>query len=61
MKTYTREYIPELYKSLTPTAEINGFPVRPGMFDTNGAFMLPVGINFTVHTQNGTGCTMCIP
>ena len=60
MKTYTREYIPELYKSLTPTAEINGFPVRPGMFDTNGAMMLPVGINFTVHTQNGTGCTLLL-
>lgn len=60
MKTYTREFIPKLYKSLTPTAEINGFPVRPGMFDTNGAMMLPVGINFTVHTQNGTGCTLLL-
>ena len=60
MKSFNHEYIPEFHRSLTPTAEISGFPVRPGMFDNNGAIMLPVGVNFTVHTQGGTACTLLL-
>ncbi len=60
MKSYTQEYKPELNKSLTPMAEINGFPVRPGMFESEGATMLPVGVNFTVHTKDGTSCTLLL-
>ena len=51
MKLYTEKYIPELHVSLQPVAEIEGFPVRPGLFDVHGAMMLPVGVNFTVHTH----------
>ncbi len=30
MKLYTQTYVPEIHMSLTPMAEIEGFPVRPG-------------------------------
>ncbi len=60
MKLYTQTYIPEIHRSLTPMAEIEGFPVRPGLFDVHGAMMLPVGVNFTVHTHYGTSCTLLL-
>lgn len=60
MKLYTQNYIPELHTSLRPVAEIAGFPVRPGLFDVQGAMMLPVGVNFTVHTHYGTSCTLLL-
>lgn len=40
--------------------EIYGFSVRPGMFDKNGAFVLPGGVNFTIHTQDGTSCELLL-
>ncbi len=60
MKLYTQTYVPEIHMSLTPMAEIEGFPVRPGLFDVHGAMMLPVGVNFTVHTQYGISCTLLL-
>ena len=60
MKLYTQKYVPELHKSLTPMAEIEGFPVRPGLVEGHGAMMLPVGVNFTVHTHYGTSCTLLL-
>ncbi len=60
MKLYTQTYVPEIHMSLTPMAEIEGFPVRPGLFDVHGAMMLPVGVNFTVHTRYGTSCTLLL-
>ncbi len=60
MKLYTQKYVPEIHSSLTPMAEIEGFPVRPGLFDVHGAMMLPVGVNFTVHTQYGSSCTLLL-
>ena len=45
---------------LTPMDEIAGFPVRPGMFDINGAMALPVGVNFTIQTHNGTYCELLL-
>lgn len=46
--------------SVSPLDEISGFPVRPGMFDANGAMALPAGVNFTVHTHHGTGCELLL-
>lgn len=60
MKLYTQKYVPEINRSLTPMAEIEGFLVRPGLFDVHGAMMLPVGVNFTVHTHYGTSCTLLL-
>ncbi len=45
---------------VTPMDEIAGFPVRPGMFDLNGAMALPTGVNFTIHTHGGTYCELLL-
>ena len=44
----------------TPMAVISGFPVRPGMFEMNGATPLPNGVNFTIHTHGGTSCELLL-
>ncbi len=46
--------------SLTPTAEISGYMVRPGMFDINGAMPIASGVNFTIHTHSGTGVELLL-
>lgn len=43
-----------------PVTEIAGFPVRPGMYQTNGAMALPYGVNFTIHTHYGTSCELLL-
>lgn len=58
----------ELYRNLytefsyirTPYGEIAGYPVRPGYFEDFGATLLPVGVNFTVHTHHGTSCELLL-
>jgi len=51
----------EMYtKTVEPLAEISGFPVRPGQFDIKGAYVVPGGVNFTVHTHNGTSCELLL-
>ena len=40
--------------------EIAGYPVRPGYFEDFGATLLPVGVNFTVHTYHGTSCELLL-
>ncbi|MCC8049165.1 MAG: glycogen debranching enzyme [Clostridiales bacterium] len=46
--------------SIRPMREINGFQVRPGFFDMNGAMALDSGVNFTVHTKEGTSCELLL-
>ena len=60
MKFYSHKYILENQVSVNPMGEIAGFQVRPGMFDVNGALALPNGVNFTVHTHNGTSCELLL-
>lgn len=60
MKLYSRKFTPDFPISTRPMGEIAGFPVRPGMFDINGAMALPVGVNFTVHTHYGTYCELLL-
>ena len=60
MKLYSHNYLPEYPAPLTPMAEISGFTVRPGLFDINGALALQDGVNFTIHTQNGTACELLL-
>ncbi len=43
-----------------PMREINGYQVRPGMFDVNGATALEEGVNFTIHTKHGTSCELLL-
>lgn len=55
MTLYTQSLFPQ-----RPTGEIAGFPVRPGLFDVNGAMALPNGVNFTIHTHYGTSCELLL-
>lgn len=43
-----------------PMGEIAGFPVRPGLFNVNGATALHYGVNFTIHTHFGTSCALLL-
>lgn len=60
MKLYSQSFITEYPIPATPMGEISGFPVRPGMFDVNGAMALPNGVNFTIHTHHGTYCELLL-
>ena len=47
--------------SFRPMDEIAGYPVRPGMFDLNGALGdSSVVSNFTIHTHGGTACELLL-
>ena len=60
MKFYRHKSILDLPVSVSPMGEIEGYPVRPGMFDINGATPIPGGVNFTVHTHYGTSCELLL-
>ena len=58
MQIYSQNYAADSSIKNTPMAVISGFPVRPGMFEVNGATPLQCGINFTIHTHGGTSCEL---
>ncbi len=60
MKLYTQAMVPQYPVSVRPMGEIDGFPVRPGMFENNGAIVLPVGVNFSIHTHYGTSVELLL-
>ena len=60
VKGHTYSYIATSQETVKPIDEIAGFPVRPGLFDTNGAMPLQNGVNFTVHTRCGTSCELLL-
>ena len=39
---------------------INGFQVRPGFYDMNGATAIPTGVNFTVHSNQATSVELLL-
>lgn len=45
---------------MKPLATINGFPVRPGLYEYFGAWAIPGGVSFTVHSQNATSCEILL-
>lgn len=45
---------------LHATGEVNGFQIRPGLFLSNGATLVPGGVSFTIHSFNGTSCELCL-
>ena len=59
LKYYTQRFVPEYTITMTPMGMSGGYPVRPGLFDVNGAMALPNGVSFTVHTHFGTSCESC--
>ncbi len=60
MKLHSQSFITDYPIPAVPMGEISGFPVRPGMFDVNGAMALPNGVNFTIHTHHGTYCELLL-
>lgn len=60
MKKYNSNYLINEPVMVEPMMEINGFYVRPGMFDLNGATEMPTGVNFTVHSSYGTSCELLL-
>lgn len=45
---------------MVPMDVIDGFHVRPGMYEINGAVAIPCGVNFTVHSFGATSCELLL-
>ena len=60
MKSYHQKCVSDHPYESSPMAEIAGFPVRPGIYDLNGATPLQNGVNFTIHTCGGTSCELLL-
>ena len=50
----------DLGRQMLALDEINGFRVRPGFYNMNGATMLADGVNFTVYSNGGTAITLLL-
>ena len=60
MKSYHQKFVSDHPYESSPMAEIAGFPVRPGIYDLNGATPFQNGVNFTIHTCGGTSCELLL-
>ena len=45
---------------LVPMDHLNGFDVRPGFYEINGATAIPGGVNFTVHSHGATAIELLL-
>lgn len=45
---------------LVPLDTLEGFRIRPGFFDINGATALSDGVCFTIHSQGATSCELLL-
>ena len=45
---------------MIPLANTQGFDIRPGMYEMNGATAIPGGVNFTIHSNNATSCELLL-
>ena len=41
---------------LNPLDRVNGFDIRPGLYEINGATSFGSCVNFTIHSQNAVSC-----
>lgn len=48
------------HRPLRATGEIAGHAVRPGLFLTPGATIVPGGVSFTIHSAGATACELCL-
>ena len=60
MKSSHPKFVSDHPYESSSMAEIAGFPVRPGIYDLNGATPLQNGVNFTIHTCGGTSCELLL-
>ena len=45
---------------MVPIDRIEGYDVRPGMYEINGATAIPGGVSFTIHSTNATSCELLL-
>lgn len=45
---------------LIPLDTIDGFSVRPGFYEINGATAIPCGVNFTVYSHGAVSCELLL-
>lgn len=50
----------QLGEELQPIDKIEGFGVRPGLFNVNGAVSNARGVSFTIHSVGATSCTLLL-
>lgn len=46
--------------NLVPLETIEGFSVRPGLYEMHGATAIPGGVSFTVHSVGATSCELLL-
>ncbi len=51
---------PQRGVKLQPLDIIDGFKVRPGFYNRNGAAAAPNGVSFTIHSSGATSCTLLL-
>ena len=50
----------EAEENLKPLQTVNGFPIRPGFYEINGATGFPNGVNFTLISRSATACCLLL-
>ena len=45
---------------LVPLDQLDGYDVRPGFYEINGATAIPGGVNFTVHSHGATSIELLL-
>lgn len=54
------DHRPQRGIKLQPLDEINGFKVRPGFYNRDGAAAASNGVSFTLHSHGATSCTLLL-
>lgn len=54
------QHKPQRGVKLQPLDEIEGFLVRPGFYNRDGATATSNGVSFTIHSAGATGCTLLL-
>ncbi|MDE5931917.1 MAG: glycogen debranching enzyme, partial [Lachnospiraceae bacterium] len=59
-KVDTKKIGPQRGVKLQPLDTIDGFKVRPGYYNRDGAAAAPNGVSFTIHSSGATSCTLLL-
>lgn len=57
VKREVQDEAPEL---LPATEREDGFLIRPGLFQVNGASVVPGGVSFTISSRGASSCELCL-
>ena len=50
----------DMGRQLLALNEVNGYRIRPGFYNINGATMLTDGVNFTAYSNGATSITLLL-